>query len=148
MPHCNEMGIVHPRHNFPLEIKLFNPSISHILHILTTGKSWYFYLKKNNLSPELLYPVKVIFAYCKDNSITDIVYILSSTLSTEINAISIFFFMATPMAYGSSLARDWIQAASVTYATAVAIPVPLTHCTGLRIKPVPLQWPEPLHSGS
>ena len=42
----------------------------------------------------------------------------------------IFFFMATLAAYGSSHARDWIQAATVTYAPAVATPDPLTHCAG------------------
>ena len=49
---------------------------------------------------------------------------------------SFFFFffniMAAPSAYGSSRARNWIQAADV------AAPAPLTHCTGPGIKPVPL----------
>ena len=57
-----------------------------------------------------------------------------------------FFFLATPTAYGSFQARDWIQAASqTTYAaTAVALPDPSIHCTELGIKPTPPQWPEPL----
>ena len=38
--------------------------------------------------------------------------------------------MATPTVYGSSSARDWIQATTVTYATAGAMPDPLTIYTG------------------
>ena len=34
--------------------------------------------------------------------------------------------MATPLAYGGSQARDWTQAAAAIYATAVALPDPLT----------------------
>ena len=41
------------------------------------------------------------------------------------------------MAYGSSQARDQIQAATESF---VATPNPLTHCAG--IKPVPLLRPE------
>ena len=53
--------------------------------------------------------------------------------------------MATPTACGSSQARDWTWAAASIYATAVATNSrSLTHCTGLRIQPTPLQWPEPL----
>ena len=33
-------------------------------------------------------------------------------------------FVATATAYGSSQARDWIQATAVTYATAMATPNP------------------------
>ena len=40
------------------------------------------------------------------------------------------------MAYESSWARDWIWAASVTYA-AMETPDPLTHCSGLWIKLTP-----------
>ena len=47
--------------------------------------------------------------------------------------------MATPMTYGSSRARDRIQAAAATYATAKATLNPLTHCARLGIKPAPLQ---------
>ena len=36
----------------------------------------------------------------------------------------LFFFLATPMAYGRSQARDQIQAAAATYATAAAMPDP------------------------
>ena len=50
--------------------------------------------------------------------------------------------MAGPIEYGSSWARDWIQA------TAVATPDPLTHAAGPGIKPTPLQQPEPLELGS
>ena len=46
--------------------------------------------------------------------------------------------IAVSVAYASSQARDWI------WATAVAMPDPLTHCTRLGIKSTPLQWPEPL----
>ena len=35
-----------------------------------------------------------------------------------------FFFVGCPMAYGSSLARDQIQAAALTYAADVAMPDP------------------------
>ena len=57
-------------------------------------------------------------------------------------------FMAFPAAYGSSYARDWICEAAVTYATTVAVLNTLTHCTGSRIEPAPLQQPEPLQSDS
>jgi len=53
----------------------------------------------------------------------------------------IFFlnFMATVAAFGSSWARDWIQATVATYTTAMATPDPLIHCTGLGIEPAPPQ---------
>ena len=35
-----------------------------------------------------------------------------------------FFFSATPVAYGSSRARDQIRARAATYATAAAMPNP------------------------
>ena len=47
--------------------------------------------------------------------------------------------MAVLMAYGSSQARDRIQAAAETYTTAAAMPDPLTYCTGLEIKLTPPQ---------
>ena len=40
----------------------------------------------------------------------------------------------------SSQARNSVWAAAVTYATAVAMADPLTHCARLGIKPTPLQW--------
>ena len=52
------------------------------------------------------------------------------------------------MAYGSSWARNWLQEAAMTYATAAATPNPLTHCTGPGIEPAPLQRPELLQSDS
>ena len=41
-----------------------------------------------------------------------------------------FFLMAALVAYGSSWARDWIQAIVATYTTAAAMPDPLIHCGG------------------
>ena len=41
-----------------------------------------------------------------------------------------FFLMAAPVAYGRSLARDWIQATATTYATSVATLDPLTTALG------------------
>ena len=52
--------------------------------------------------------------------------------------------MAVPVAYGSSPARDWIQAAANSYTTAVATPDLLTHCIKLGIEPMSLQQPKPL----
>ena len=52
---------------------------------------------------------------------------------------NIYIFMAMPMAYGSSQARDCIQAAAVTYATPAGMPDPLTCCTGPGIEFLPLQ---------
>ena len=49
--------------------------------------------------------------------------------------IYLFIFMATPMAYESSQVRDWIWATAVTYATAAAMPDPLTYCTRPGIEP-------------
>ena len=46
-----------------------------------------------------------------------------------------FFFMTTPTACGSSQARDWIQAAATTYATATAMPDPWTHRTRWGLNP-------------
>ena len=43
----------------------------------------------------------------------------------------LLFFMAAPAAYGSSLARGWVQATSIAYITAVAMPDPLTLCARL-----------------
>ena len=61
-----------------------------------------------------------------------------------------YFFMAIPMAYVSSQARDWIQATAVTYTAAVATPDPLMHSAGPGVDPVPLplQQPETLKSDS
>lgn len=47
--------------------------------------------------------------------------------------------MATPMAYSSSFTRDWVQATTVTYATAAAMLDPLTYHAGPGINPMPLQ---------
>ena len=57
-------------------------------------------------------------------------------------------FMAAATAYGSSQARDWFQAAVVTYAAAAATLDPLTHYTGPGMEPLPLQQPEQLQSDS
>ena len=51
-----------------------------------------------------------------------------------------FFFFGFPMACGSSWARDWLRAAAVTLATAMAALDTLTHCTGPGIKPTPVSW--------
>ena len=51
----------------------------------------------------------------------------------------IFSFSAAPAAHGISWARDRIQAAAATYTTAAATLDPLSHCTGLGIKPAPPQ---------
>ena len=56
-----------------------------------------------------------------------------------------FFLMATPAAYGSSLARNWIWATAGTQATATATPGPLTHRA--RMEPATLQQPKMLQSG-
>ena len=53
---------------------------------------------------------------------------------------NVLFLMAAFIAYGSSQARDWIWHAIATYTTGVATPDPLTHYTGLGIKPMPPQW--------
>ena len=50
--------------------------------------------------------------------------------------------MAALMAYVSSWARDWMQAAAVAYATPEAMLGPLTHYTGPGIEPVP-RWELP-----
>ena len=47
---------------------------------------------------------------------------------------------ATPVVYGSSQGRDWIQAAAVTYALAEAMPDPQIHWARLGIDPEPLQF--------
>ena len=52
------------------------------------------------------------------------------------------------MAYGSSQARNWIQAAAMTYATDAAMLDPLTHCARPGIEPRAPQQPEPLQSDS
>jgi len=48
------------------------------------------------------------------------------------------FSMAALLAYGSSWARDSMQATAATYPTAAAILDPLTHCIGTGIKPASL----------
>ena len=47
-----------------------------------------------------------------------------------------FFFKALPTAYGSSRARDWIQATASTYARTVATPDPLTPCCQAGIESI------------
>ena len=54
------------------------------------------------------------------------------------------FFQATPTAYGSFQARDWIWATAAIQAAAVAILDFLTYCARLGIKPAPPQWSKPL----
>ena len=46
-----------------------------------------------------------------------------------------FFLMASPVAYGSSPAKERIRAAAATYPVDAATLDPLTHCTELGIKP-------------
>lgn len=56
-----------------------------------------------------------------------------------------FHFIATPVAYGRSWARDRILASAATcadLAIAGAMPDPLIHCAGLGIEPAPPQPPE------
>ena len=48
--------------------------------------------------------------------------------------------MATPMAFGSSHSRDWMQATAATYAMAAAMLDPLTHCAELGIVTALMQW--------
>ena len=67
---------------------------------------------------------------------------LASSYLPHFTDFFFFFLIAGPIEYGSSWARDWIQA------TAVATPDPLTHAAGPGIKPTPLQQPEPLELGS
>lgn len=47
---------------------------------------------------------------------------------------------------GPTQPRDRIQATAATYTAAGAMLNPLTHCTGLGVKPAPSQQPKPLHS--
>ena len=47
------------------------------------------------------------------------------------------FFLSTPVAYGISQARDWIQVSDATYAAAAAMPDPLTHCIQPGLNPLP-----------
>ena len=49
-----------------------------------------------------------------------------------------FFSMATPAAYESSRARDWIWSATATYTAAVPTSDLLTHCARTKIEPVSL----------
>ena len=60
----------------------------------------------------------------------------SAPLSCPLFFFFFFNFMATPTAYGSSWARDWI------WATALAAPDPLAYCTVLGIEPAPLKHPD------
>ena len=62
--------------------------------------------------------------------------------------IYLFILVTTPMAYENSQTRDQIQAIAVTYPAAVAMPNPLTHCTGLGTELVLPQGTEPLQSDS
>ena len=57
----------------------------------------------------------------------------------------LFCFMAASLAYGNSQAKDQIQATASTYAAAVATPDPLTHCIGLGIESIALDWGSNLH---
>ena len=51
----------------------------------------------------------------------------------------LLFFMAVPAAYGSSMARGWVQATAIAYITAVAMPDPLTLCASWGIQAAPPQ---------
>ena len=57
-------------------------------------------------------------------------------------ALFCFKFYGYTMVYGGSWARDWIWATVATYATAVVMPDPLTHCPRPGIQPKPPQGPE------
>ena len=56
--------------------------------------------------------------------------------------------MAALMVYGSSQARDWIQASAATYVRYEAMPDPLTQYAGMGIESTPPQRPELLQSES
>ena len=56
--------------------------------------------------------------------------------------VCMYVFMAAPMAYGSSQARNWIQATAVTYSSARATLNPLTHSPRTGMELAPLHWPK------
>ena len=59
------------------------------------------------------------------------------------------FFMAAPMDYGSSWAKDWIWASSAGYATTDVPTLDcLTHYVRLGIESILLQWPGALQLDS
>ena len=94
-------------------------------------------------------PLLIITIYCQivfhKDCTNQYLPVNDTAVSPHILLSSFFFFfnfMDAPTEYGSSWARDWIQAAAAT------IPKPLIHCVRLRIKPVPLKQPEPLRSDS
>ena len=69
-------------------------------------------------------------------------YFLLSFLPSSLPS---FLFIATPVAYANSWAKNWIRATVMT--CGVALLDPLTKCV-LRIKPMTLQWPESLQLDS
>lgn len=60
-------------------------------------------------------------------------YVDTISIFWNISNLNIKIFMATPMAYAISWARNWIRA------TAVAMPDPWIHRTRLEIEPTPPQ---------
>ena len=70
------------------------------------------------------------------------IIVLMLIVNSNVYFFIFYFFMAIPTAYGSSQARDWIQATAATWATAEVTPYSLTHWAGPGIELAPLQQPE------
>ena len=94
----------------------------------------------------------IMILICIYLMISDVEHLFIHLMAICISSSSFFFFffnfLAAPEGYGSSQAKDWIQATAWTYAAAVTTPNPLIHCTRPRIKLASLQGPESLQSDS
>ena len=116
------------------------------VNVLTPNKPWH------NKSKTCLYWLnkhRLVFRYDFNTECfldhMNLKFILASFFFIEKYLICKHFFSITvPSAYRHFWARDWIQVAPGSYATAVATPDPSTHCTGLGIEPVTPQLTEPL----
>ena len=80
--------------------------------------------------------IKLVWGYDVSQKIRPLMIIFIIKISFS---FFLFFFVATPMAHESSLARIWIQAAAVTYAISAATLPPLTHCSRTKVEIIPLQ---------
>ena len=121
-----------------LVVYLWRNAYLDLLSIFSTGLSFYieFFIYSRHMTLTRYTICKKILQFCR-LSFHIFYIVLWST-----NFFTYFTFMATPVAYGSSSARDWIWVTAATYTAAAAMLDPLTQWTMLGVKPMPPQWLE------
>ena len=118
-------------HKFPLPFKaLYVLSLKYSPQISLWLTSTYFGFTLNNISSQRALHSILIEGSSLSLIINTFTYALYCLYNIYYYRNYTFFFMATPMAYGSSQARDWVWAS-------VETTLPLAHCAGQGIETKP-----------